>query len=232
MALAMSLAAFGASPARGQSATLETPQDATTLLVVTPEFPAGATAPPGGVRVDVSGLVRADGSFEPHAITAEGQPDAYVAAVTGVVRLWHFLPAVDRARCVPIDAPAKLAVWFEGSAAQPRIFVSQPSARLPADPPPYESVWDRKLSYTGTVEGRVKVLLLVSPEGRVKSAQVRSSEPRGFFDAAVLRAARRTLVTWKSPAPERDVCAQREYRMCLGSAVGITARHVACDATR
>jgi TonB family protein len=215
-----------------QSATLEMPRDATPLTIVTPAFPPAATAPPGGVRVDVTGTVRADGTFHPQAITAEGDPAPFIGAVADVVGWWRFLPAVDIDRCAPKDAPSQLSIWFEGSAAEPRIFVSQPPAQPKVEPPPFESIWGPKLSYTGTVEGQVRVLLLLSTDGRVKSAQVRSSSPPGYFDAAVLRAARRTIVTWRAPGPTRDVCAVREYVMCLGPGPDVTARHPACSAPR
>lgn len=230
LAWTMAWALFVPVSALAQSATLEFPKDATPLVVVTPDFPAGAAAPPGGVRVDVRGVVRADGSFEPEAITAEGQPEVYAAAVSGVVKLWRFLPAVDDEQCVPIDSSAKLAVWFEGSAQQPRIFVSMPQASPPVGPPAFESISSPKLSFSSSVEGQVRVLMLVSPDGRVQSAQVRSSEPPGQFDSIVLRNARRTVVTWKSPAPARDVCVQREYLLCLRQGPGVASRLQACRA--
>lgn len=232
LAWTLAWALLGPASAFGQSPALEMPKDATPLMVVTPEFPAGATAPAGGVRVDVSGTVRADGSFDPRAITAEGQPEAYVAAVAGVVKHWRFLPAVDDERCVPIDSPSTLSVWFEGSAAAPKIFVSRPKDPPPVEPPPYESVWAPRMSFSGNAEGQVRVLMLVSPEGRVKAANVRSSEPRGRFDSIVLRNALRTEVTWRSPGPARDLCAQREYRLCLGPGPGVDHRHRACGDLR
>ena len=230
LCLALPLAALASSSALAQSATLETPGDATALTIVTPAFPPAATAPPGGIRVDVSGTVRADGTFDPQTITAEGEHAPFIAAVEAVVKWWRFLPAVDMERCAPIDAPSRLSIWFEGTAAEPRIFVSQPPPKPKVDTPPFESVSSPKWSFSGTVEGQVRLLMLVSPEGRVKSMQVRSSSPPGYFDAAVLRAARRTIVTWTAPGPARDTCTQREYRMCLEPGAGVT-RHAAC-ATR
>ena len=175
--------------------------------------------------MDVTGTVRANGTFEPATITSEGDQAPYIAAVAGAVKWWQFLPATDRERCVPTDATAKLSVWFEGSAAEPRIFVSQPRPK-PAAPLPSFAITSPKFDASGRVEGRVRVLMLLSPEGRVTSAQILSSEPRGHFDADVLRAARRTTVTWSVP-PSRDVCVQREYLICLGPGVG-AARHAAC----
>jgi hypothetical protein len=234
LCLALCLIALGSPAVQAQSGALEAmPREATPQTVVVPEFPAGAgTAPAEGVRVDVTGTVRADGSFEPLSISAEGGHAPFVAAVTSVVKWWRFLPAVDEALCAPVDAAFKLAVWFEGSAAQPRIFVSQPAAKPKAEPPPFESIRDQRLTFNGSVEGQVRVLMLVTPEGRVKSAQVRLSDPPGYFDKVVLGAARRTLVTWKSPVPVRDVCVQREYAMCFGSQPGITRRHATCESTR
>lgn len=208
-----------------QPDTFQSPGDALALIVVTPTFPAGATAPPGGVRVDVTGTVRADGTFEPASITSEGDQAPYIAAVAGAVTWWQFLPAIDRERCAPTDATAKLSVWFEGSAAEPRIFVSQPRPK-PVEPWPAFTITSPKWNASGRVEGRVRVLMTMSPEGRVTSARILSSEPRGHFDADVLRATRRTTVTWSVP-PSRDVCMQREYLICLGPGVG-AARHAAC----
>lgn len=223
------LATLAAPAALAQSAVLEAPGDATALTIVTPEFPPAATAPPTGIRVDVSGTVRADGSFDPQAITSDGEQAPFIAEVARVIKWWRFLPAVDNERCAPIDSPSRVSIWFEGSAAEPRIFVSQPPPKPKKEPPPFESIWDPKWSFSGTVEGQVRVLLLLSPEGRVKSTQVRSSSPPGYFDAAVQRAARRTIVTWRAPGPGRDHCAQREYRMCLGPGAGVT-RNAACTA--
>jgi TonB family protein len=226
------LASLASSAAWAQSATLEMPRDATALRIVAPDFPPAATAPPGGVRVDVTGKVRANGTFEPEAIEAEGDRAPFIAAVAEVVKWWRFLPAVDPEPCVAVDGAAKLSVWFEGSAAEPRIFVSQPSEEPKVQAPAFESILDRRLTYSGEVEGQVRVLLLVSPEGRVKSAQIRSSSPPGYFDRAVLQAARRTIVNWKAPGPERDTCAQREYLMCLGTTTEPVTRHPACSVGR
>lgn len=225
------LAAFASSPALAQSATIETPTDATALTIVTPGFPPAATAPPGGIRVDVTGTVRANGTFEPQAITAEGDQAPYIAAVAEVVKGWPFLPAVDDAQCAPIDSTERLSIWFEGSAAEPRIFVSQPAPKPKVEPPPFESIYAPRWTFSGMREGQVRVLMRVSPEGQVKSTQIRSSSPPGYFDADVLRNAGRTIVTWKAPGPGRDICAQREYRMCLGPGAGVM-RNAACASTR
>lgn len=232
LGLTLPFAALVSTCALAQSAKLDFQPHATALTIVVPEFPAGATVPPAGVRVDVSGTVRANGSFEPISITSDGSQTPFTAAVAGVVKLWRFLPAVDEGRCAPMDAPSRLAIWFEGSAAEPRIFVSQPRAGPKVEPPRFDSIWDPKSSYTGSVEGQVRVLMLLSPEGRVKAAHVRTSSPPGYFDTAVLQVARRMLVTWTAPGPARDLCAQREYVVCLGSDAPPGARHPSCAHTR
>jgi len=195
------------------------------ITVAAPAFPAGSSAPAPGVRVDVVGTVSVNGEFKPTAIASDGEDqERFVNAVSEVLRWWRFVPAVDMTLCVPKEEQSKFSIWFEGSDAAPRVFVSYPTrSAAPVQPPvAAESIYLPEITYPRNllgVEGQVQVLHLISPEGKVKSATVRSSTPYGAFDSVVLNAARRIRVTWKEPRPTTDVCAERAYVFCTRDAV-------------
>ncbi|GAP37609.1 hypothetical protein ISF6_3554 [Piscinibacter sakaiensis] len=224
----MLLAAAAALPAAAQRAgPLEPPGDAVPLTVVQPVFPAGAGAPPGGVRVEVSGTVRADGRFEPATVRADPGVEAYGDAVRAVVGSWGFLPPVDEARCVPTDGAVQLSVWFEGSAAAPRVYVSRPPP-APRPPVPVVETLQRTLpTLHDGVEGWVIVLSKLAPDGGILGTAVRASSPRGLLDEAVLGIARRQRHRWTVQAPEVPACLQQQFVVCYGPGLGV-ARHPVC----
>lgn len=231
LALAACLTSLVPQAAPAQTNTLELPKDAAPLTILLPTFPADATAPSDGVRVKVTGTVRADGSFAPQDITADGDHPLFVAAVKDVVAQWRFLPAVDRNRCVPVDGAGQMSVWFSGSAAAPRIEVSHPKpGASPKDrPPPFRLYSERELAYAGNVQGMAKVLILIGADGRVQATAVRFSTPPGYFDEALLSAASITRVRWMESPPDTPVCFQREYRMCGDPRQEPILQHPSCN---
>jgi hypothetical protein len=109
-----------------QPALEEPVETARPVTVVAPSFPAGAVADPPGVTVVVDGMVQINGSFAPTAIKAAPGQEHFAAAVSDVLRWWRFVPAIDSAKCAPMATPAQLKIWFEGSAAAPKVFFSFP----------------------------------------------------------------------------------------------------------
>jgi TonB family protein len=199
------------------------------LTVVAPAFPKNKTAPAAGVEVFVAGVVLANGQFKPESITSIDPERAYIDAVTEALAWWRFTPAVDTAQCAPRDSQTKFSIQFEGSHAEPRVYVSflhKPEVYQPAEKTALkvESLFTRKINFPERLmdmEGEVNVLFLISPDGELKSAKVRSSTPYGAFDALVLESARRARVTWRSPKPDKDVCMSRSYLFCVSGHVSL-----------
>src|SRR5882672_7043392 len=158
-----------------QSALVEAQPLATPLTVVAPAFPPNMSAPASGVRVDVVGTVLANGEIKPTSITADNEQRPFVDAVIDVLRWWRFVPAIDKQRCAPKDSESRFSIWFEGSAATPKIYFSFPKRETASDGGSnwVESIRAPKVEYPIDllgVEGQVQVLYLVSPDGKVKSA--------------------------------------------------------------
>lgn len=218
------LAAALLSIAGGRCAMAQSPlvipvPSATALTIVAPEFPPDTSAGAAGARVDVEGAVLADGRFEFSAIRAEPGMERFAAAVQDVLKWWRFVPAIDGDACAPMTSHSRFAVWFEGSSAAPKVFVSLPKPAESVLRQTFVASFDAPSAkypekFFG-VEGEVRVLRKVDPAGRVKAVAVRSSTPYGAFDGVVVAAAKRTRVTWNDPKPERDVCVEQVYRFCM-----------------
>lgn len=219
LALALLMGAGGVAAAEEGSALSGVSEFATPLTIVPPAFPANSTAPAGGVRVDIRGTVLANGQMDPESISAPDGFEAYVAAVTEVLKWWRFVPAADFDTCAAKAQAYSMAVWFEGSTASPKIDVAYPKAATKTDSiPSYESLSDVRINYPSRLlgtEGQVNVLMMIAISGEVTSVNVLSSTPYGVFDSAVLAGARRTTVRWKPPGPGKPACVRREYKFCL-----------------
>ncbi len=202
-----------------QSPLVSPAEIATPLTIVAPEFPANSSAKPAGTRVEVVGTVIANGEFEPTSILADAGEEQFAEAVRNVLRWWKFVPAIDLKRCAPTAAPSRFEVWFEGSDSSSHgFFLSFPKVAATMQAIQYTSIDAPGITYPRKfigIEGEVRVLYLVDPEGRVKSAIVRSSTPYGAFDEVVLAAARETTVTWKDPKPASDLCLERTHQFCM-----------------
>lgn len=83
--LAACLARLVSLAASAHPTTLELPKNAAPLTIPLASFPADTTAPPGGVQVNVTGTVRANGTFEAQDIIHEGEYLLFAAAAKDVV---------------------------------------------------------------------------------------------------------------------------------------------------
>jgi TonB family protein len=194
---------------------------AVALTIVTPKFPAAHTVPAEGVRVDVSGTVLPAGNFQASAVSAPAGLQPFADAVVDVLPWWRFVPAVDNKACSAIAQEFAFAVWFEGTANKPRVFVSMPSRRESEPSPLYadlvESISSPEMTYPRRLrrlEGQVRVLMLFGASGNVEVVNVLSSTPYGAFDADVLDHARETTIKWKEPVPASGTCFGRTYNFC------------------
>lgn len=218
LVLALGLSAAGQAAGAEPELTIP-PRAATPVAVITPDFPAGATLPAGGVRVDVEGTVAPDGRFLARSLRTEGDFPNFVAAVAEVLPGWRFEPAVDEQACAPVASASHLSVWFERSDSAPRILVSRPTDEsTPMPLPAYTLGRAPRIDYPfgmEGVEGGVKVLIQVRPDGGVASVKVRTSFPPGAFDHTAVSHAARTRVMWDDAEPEGNLCLQREYVFCF-----------------
>jgi TonB family protein len=191
---------------------------ATPLTVVAPEFPASASAGASGTRVDVAGTIFADGKFDPITIKTDPGQEQFASAVADVLKWWRFVPAIDPQLCAPKQTPSEFAVWFEGSAASPKVFFSFPKSGKVDERPTGGSLKGPEVEYPRQllgVEGQVRVLYLATAEGKVLSAVARSSTPYGMFDDVVLAAARQSTIVWKEPKRVENGCAEAVFQFCM-----------------
>ena len=116
----------------------------------------------------------------------------------------------------------QIPVWFEGSADDPQIAVALPTiAKSDQSDPRIAAVRTPRVQYPPRmlgVEGKVRVLTLVSPSGDVISANVLSGTALGAFDSVAQRSAGGISIKWTEPAPDKPICMLKTYLFCMESA--------------
>jgi TonB family protein len=212
----------------------DAPRDAKPITIIVPKVPTGPI-PVGGVKVDIVGRVQLDGALKPESVVAPDGHERFAEAVSEVLNLWRFEPAADYDMCVPKEVPIQLSLWFEGTVEDPQIAVTLPKR------PQTELVNTRILSQRSPplqyptnmlgIEGRVKVLIRIAPEGDVLSATVLSGTAGGGFDYVARRAAAAMVFKWKD-APDKPYCVVKTFQFCMGRADQVRFPFADCTSDR
>ena len=214
--------ALFAAPLGAEETTTEPPKIATVVTIVAPDFPAVETTGPVEFRVAVRGIVTAAGAFQVSEVVAPEVPQAFVVAVTERLRWWRFQPATDETTCTAAARPFAFSVWFEGTRADPHVYLSVPKAESPSTKKrSFASITVPPVRFPRDLlefEGRVDALMAVDAAGNVVSSHVLSSTPFGVFDTVVLKAAAQAHVVWndgEGPAPGATRCLVQAYTFCV-----------------
>ena len=136
-AAATAMPALAATPATAPAPAPEKPlyQDAGMLVLVAPAFPKGELAAGRTARVDVTALVRTDGTLQDVRLSANPPVEAFASAVMDVVSLWRLQPRIVTPGCAAKETPARVAIWFDIVNGAPKVSygTSRPEGVAPAE---------------------------------------------------------------------------------------------------
>lgn len=136
-AVATAVPAFAATPTTAPAPAPEKPlyQDAGMLVLVAPAFPKDELAAGRTARVDVTALVRTDGTLQDIRLSANPPGEAFSSAVMDVVSLWRLQPRIVTPGCMARETQARVAIWFDIVNGAPKVSygTSRPEGVAPAE---------------------------------------------------------------------------------------------------